>query len=57
MPVLERDAEVNWVGTRMRKLLADAPTPKWRKAFCPVCGKHCTRHNDRKCPMHFTEEA
>ena len=47
----------NWVNVRMKKLLAGAPAPKWADAFCCVCRKHHTRHDDAKCSMRYEEEA
>jgi hypothetical protein len=45
---LVEDMEVNWINTRMRKLLAED--------FCPVCGKHRKLHDNDACPMRYVKE-
>ena len=52
----EQDKEANWIVTRMRTLLADAPAPQWAKAFCPTCHAHFSKHNDKRCAMRYEEE-
>lgn len=48
--------EETWTISRLRALVADMPPHKWHLNFCPVCGKHASKHNDKRCNMRYEEE-
>jgi hypothetical protein len=46
----------NWTNIRMQAVVDAVPPQRWQEKFCGVCGKHHTRHDNRKCNMRYTEE-